>query len=595
MKAFGGLIAAMCLAWHCSGAVMEWTRVRSPHFVVYSQAREPDARAIAVWLEQLRTFFSHELDLTTSTALQRHEPVTVVQFRSASNYAQFQPRPTADAFFIGAEAADYIVMPQLGPEEFRITAHEYAHLVMHSLGLQLPPWFAEGLAEFFSTVRINDDACLIGGDLPAHTQTLRQRPWIPLQQLLHLSEDAPIRVHREGAELFYAESWALVDMLASSPEYAPRFHRFWDVFRSESNERDPFIRVYGKSADVIMSDLKIWTRHTAHAAIPIAASPETKGEITTSAVSAAEAQHILADLLLACGELARAQAAFSALAQQTPNDPSVFAELGTIALRNKDTPTAIKHWRRAVELGIDDPRLCYRFAALADDEGVPRDEVVSALMRAVELRPDFDDARFMLGLLLASRGKYQDALRQLEAIQAVPAARRYAYYTALASALTEADRRDEADDAAHKALMYAQNPEERASALRLSYTARTDLTVQFARDANGNLQMITARKPHGSDNWNPFIEPGDQIRTVTGEIRKVQCTAGRISGFQIVAPSETVDVTLPDPAHVLISGGTPEFVCGAEDGRAVDIEYAASNAGAAGVLRGLKFRAAGNR
>jgi tetratricopeptide (TPR) repeat protein len=593
VKAVVGLFAAAFLACRCPGAASEWTRVQSPHFEVYSQTGEQEGRAIASWLEQLRTFFSHELALAPAT-LQRHEPVRVVQFRSASDYARFQPRPTADAFFIGAEAADYIVMPQLGQEESRIAAHEYAHLVLHSLGLQLPQWFAEGLAEFFSTVRIGKSVILLGGDVPTRTHTLRQRPLIPLQQLLHLAEDAPMRVHRDGADLFYSESWALVDMLVSSPEYAPRFNRLWEMLRSESNERDPFVRVYGKSADAVMSDLKSWVRNM-HAPLRVSATFPRGAKITASGISDFQVQRMVADLLLACGQLDRAQAAFNILLQQTPNDPVVFAELGTIALRKKDPRTAIAQWRRAVELGIEDARLCYRFATLAEDEGASQDDTVSALMRAVELRPDFDDARYMLGLRLASRGRYEDAVEQLQAIRAVPAARKYAYYTALASALTEMDRRQEAADAAHNALMHAQTAEERASALRLGYTARTDLTVQFSRDANGNLQLTTARKPHGSDNWNPFIEPSDQIRTVTGEIRKVQCTAGRISGFQIAAGLGIVDVSLPDPAHVLITGGTPEFVCGAEDGRAVDIEYAASNSGVTGVLRGLKFRAAGNR
>ena len=61
----------------------------------------------------------------------------------------------------------------------------------------------------------------------------------------------------------------------------------------------------------------------------------------------------------------------------------------------------------------------------------------------------------------------------------------------------------------------------------------TDATVQFARDSQGNLQMVTSRKPHGATGWNPFIEFGDQIRTVTGQIRKVECTAGAITGFEI--------------------------------------------------------------
>src|SRR3954447_5525720 len=95
-------------------------------------------------------------------------------------------------------------------------------------------------------------------------------------------------------------------------------------------------------------------------------------------------------------------------------------------------------------------------------------------------------------------------------------------------------------------------------------------------------------------NRNPFIELGDQIRTVTGRIRQVECTAGAITGFEVGDTTATVRVSLPDPSHVLIEGGQPEFYCGAEDGREVTIQYAAKPAqeGTQGILRGLHFESA---
>jgi len=86
----------------------------------------------------------------------------------------------------------------------------------------------------------------------------------------------------------------------------------------------------------------------------------------------------------------------------------------------------------------------------------------------------------------------------------------------MTSALTETDQRTEAKEAAAN----ATNALESASAVRLAYAAETDLTVRFSRDANGNLEMVTARKPHGMNDWNPFIEPADHIISVEGHIQK---------------------------------------------------------------------------
>jgi len=163
---------------------------------------------------------------------------------------------------------------------------------------------------------------------------------------------------------------------------------------------------------------------------------------------------------------------------------------------------------------------------------------------------------------------------------------------AIASAFTETDQREEAKEAAAKALSYAVSAAERASAARLAYVADTDLAVQLSHDGDGNLKMITTRKPHGTNAWNPFIEPGDHIRSVEGRLRKVECVSGKITGFRVETASAAVEVALPDPARVLISGGAPEFVCDAEDGRKVAIEYAAfeNHATADGVLRGITLK-----
>jgi hypothetical protein len=118
--------------------------------------------------------------------------------------------------------------------------------------------------------------------------------------------------------------------------------------------------------------------------------------------------------------------------------------------------------------------------------------------------------------------------------------------------------------------------------------------VQFVRDTEGNPQMVTTRKPHGATGWNPFIEVGDQIRTVKGRIHKVECSSGAITAFEVGDTPSTVRVSLPDPSHMLIEGGKPEFYCGTEDGREVTIQYAAKPAqdGTEGILRGMQFASA---
>jgi len=195
-----------------------------------------------MWLEQLRTFFRRQTGLN----LDNRPPVRVIAFRSEGEYRPYRLRSTSDAYYVGTESRDYIVMPTLDASEFATAAHEYAHLILHARGLQLPPWLNEGLADFFSTLRLADRGWNLGGDLPTRSQLLRRKPWMPLSQLLTLPAESPIRENRDRAALFYAESWEITEMLLLSPGYAPRFQTLVAALTSGIPRLQAIEKVYAK-------------------------------------------------------------------------------------------------------------------------------------------------------------------------------------------------------------------------------------------------------------------------------------------------------------------------------------------------------------
>lgn len=230
MKYLAILAVAIFVPAGCRGSDSGWTLVRSPHFEVYSELGEYDGRSVGLILEQLRAFFLASGALGAHAALENGRPVRVLQFATISGYSSFRPRATADAFFVGAEAINYIVLAPRGSNRPRTLAHEYAHLVLHSAGIHLPPWFAEGIAEFFSSLDITPRESLIGGNLPGRSQVLRNHSLIPLEKLLTMDEDDPLRSRREDAAIFYAESWDLTHMLLFSPQYNAKAGALWAAF-----------------------------------------------------------------------------------------------------------------------------------------------------------------------------------------------------------------------------------------------------------------------------------------------------------------------------------------------------------------------------
>jgi tetratricopeptide (TPR) repeat protein len=568
--------------------VPTWHLTRSEHFELYSQGDDSAARSALLWFEQLRAFYLQKTGLPPESL----RPVRVINFRSAREYQPYRLGLASDAHFIGTENQDYIVMEALDAGQFPTAAHEYAHSILHAAGLQFPPWFAEGLAEFFSTVRISERGCTLGGDLPARSQFLEHHPWMPLADLIALPANSAVRDNRDTAAVFYSQSWALVDMLVLSPQYALKFGELITALTSGTPATQALPTIYGESLSLVTGDLHAWTaiKHQ-----PIGLQGIQAGHILAQNVAIGssidvpplQARALMAEILLAAGDLDRARTLYSDLARETPQDAGVHAALGNIALRQGDTNRAREQWKLAITLGIQDATLCYQFAALGELAGVPEAELLPVLERAVALRPGFDDARYQLALMEKNAGHYDAAIAHLRAMRTVAPSRVFNYWTAMTDALLQLDRRDEARAASKKAMEHATTAVERARATQLEYFAVTDLDVQFTVGKNGRAELSTTRVPHATADWNPFIEPGDKIRHVEGALRKIECS-GAVTRFVVDTSEGPVTLAIPDPGHVQMRNAPAEFTCGPQKSTKFAVDYAITNSD--GLVRGMQFK-----
>jgi tetratricopeptide (TPR) repeat protein len=298
----------------------------------------------------------------------------------------------------------------------------------------------------------------------------------------------------------------------------------------------------------------------------------------------------MARVSLLSGHIERARSDYEQLAREEPGNPDYPAELGSIALRTGEKGDALKYWEAALSNGTYDADLCYRYALLVEESSPAKQK--AALERAVALKPGFDDALYKLALVQMQAGEYGPAAEHLNQMQVPSGSRRFAYWIALATALTEVDRRDEAIHAAKEAQQAAENETGRQTAQRLGYAAATDLTVQLETDSQGQTHMVTTRVPHGTKDWNPFIQPSDRIVRATGELSEVLCAAGVLTGFKLKTASGPVTVAVPDPTHVLMKNSPSEFYCGPVAQKAVVADFAVvKSAGlSTNLLRGMIFQ-----
>ena len=577
-------LPALSVVFACASAapLAAANLARSAHFEVYSQAGERSAQAVVLSLERLRALFLHE------TGLGLTRPVRVIVFRSRREYDPYRLRPAADAYYVGTETADSIVMIDPGSGDFRIAAHEYAHAVLDANLVELPPWLSEGLAEVLSAVRLDDRPARTAAEMPYRAAILRSHPWMPLAELVTLPADSPLRDRRDTSEIFYAESWAFSDMLMASPVYSPRSPNLFAALSAGTPSLKALSDVYAKPLEEIARDLRVWVqaRRVLPIALPHLSSSDVGVEVSEISPSAWRA--LTAELLVATGKLDQAQTVYQELAREAPENADVSAALARLALRKHDLAAAREYWQKALVHGIRDAAACYRYAVVASEAGMAADDVEQALERAVLLQPAFDDAHFMLAHLENNAGRFESAVEHLRSMAHVSAAREFPYWTALAYALGELGRRDQAKAAADHALESAKTPAERSRALELAEIAQTDVAVRFARDANGTSRLVTTRVPHDAPDFNPFIEPADLIGRVEGKLQEISCS--ETAKIVVQTATGALTIAMPDPLRVQMRNAPPEFICGLQPLSAVTVVYAIRpEAQTAGILRGIEF------
>jgi tetratricopeptide (TPR) repeat protein len=259
-----------------------WLEIRSTHFTVVTDAGDKKGREVAVRFEQMRAIFA---TLLMKNRLNDSEPLTILAFKNDKDYYQSAPlrknplgkgplslnkdkdAPDEDknknpaalqpigvpGFFVPAEDQNFIVLNLFEEESWRAVAHDFAHMV---LNFNYPPvegWFDEGLAEYFSSIRVDNKQYQIGGDpelsnlfstdlLDSQTEArnppkslteiLGAEVWLALPDLLTIKHDTS--AYNEGTHhtLFYAQSWITVHYLLHEKKL-PETGTYFDLVENQ--------------------------------------------------------------------------------------------------------------------------------------------------------------------------------------------------------------------------------------------------------------------------------------------------------------------------------------------------------------------------
>ena len=209
-------ILSLCIP---AAAKDEWIQIRSRNFLLIGNASEKDIRKVGTRLEEFRETFRR---LFTKMSLASPVPINVVVFKGASSYNQFKPLladgkidASVAGYFQSGDDVNYITLSVEGEDAhtFGVIFHEYVHSIvkLNFEKADVPPWFNEGLAEYYETFTIeNDQKVKVGLPQARHLALLQKSTLTPLRSLFNVTNFQLSNSDDRARDLFYAESWALV-------------------------------------------------------------------------------------------------------------------------------------------------------------------------------------------------------------------------------------------------------------------------------------------------------------------------------------------------------------------------------------------------
>ncbi len=642
LRTIAPLLTLWCLATllPAIAPAADWKKFRSEHFEIFTRESSGNARQVLQHLEQVRAAYQ----VLTQSKIQRAARGRVVLLKNKAEYQRYAPS-LSDAFYLNARSRDYIVLYLSDTPTTRVLNHEYFHLFSRHAEFQFPPWLEEGMADFFSTLRITNKEIHMGLPVEEHLRYLNSLSItaIPLARIFNLQRSERHQTEKQVVYQLYSQGWALTHMTFLSGNMRTRSGEFLAATRNGDDPEKVYQKIYGASIQDLEKLLGQYIRQRAYTYLKMPATGlDQRAQVEESEIAPWEAPLLLGHLQQYMGRADEAAAIFTDLARQYPKEPEIAEAQGYLALMSMEREAAAGHFRRAAEAGSTNPNLYFDLASIGCKytEFIPQCQ--QWINEALRLRPNYVEARkWAVGYVLNAR-KFDHALTYLVRAGGVKAADAPEYFFQYAYALANLDRFDEARGAIRRGLEFATTEAQIArlrNLERLTETSReyrnqvTTLSTPQQRQVNVGDDGADARKGSGAsddaavpefgestgaaENERPHIQRGVPRRgnstadVVTTEMeaflagdgavlaaavaRQLDCSSPVTLTVEVRGQSLRLAIDDPQSVRVFVQGEAKtdhEFTCGPQRAKAVMVGYVTEGApqGTDGVLRILSFQ-----
>ncbi len=557
-----------------------WVEVKSPNFSVITDGGPKTGREIALRFEQMRTVFGQ---IFRRSKINLPVPLQIVAFRNAKEMRSFVPmfkgKPVElSGLFMPGEDRSFILLDLAADNKWEAVFHEYAHQLLNGNFSHMAPWFDEGFADYFASMRITGNSFTIGepptGALEVMSRT-RLMPVSTLFQVEHQSET----YNRSGdpRHLFYAESWLMVHMIFDRQLLKQADDYFRLINDQHTPVDDAMQRAFGKDPKQFDKEFAAYLNAgsgkvlTGHVAGTLDAN-----SFPVSPVAPLDLRVTLADLHFHSPDH-RAEAAkeYEQILAEKPDSSGAHRGLGYAYLYGGEFDKALDHFRQAARLSTTDPRVYYysglAIARRSMTTGRPPAELLAEmkgdLQKAIALDPGFADPYSVLGFANMIEGDYPSAvtnckkaaeLNPRSELYALNLARAYlaAHQPMEAKALLD-KLKDSSDKNVSAQAQQLYSRTERAAG-EVTTAERHKIPETYDAPQWRRSQEEIEREPDKpAETAGPDTRPTKYLR---GQLVSVDCAAAPAATLTISSGGKTLHMLTPDTKKLLLIGAD-EFSC----------------------------------
>jgi tetratricopeptide (TPR) repeat protein len=382
-------------------------------------AKEKNIRKVATKLEQFREVFSK---LFPHTKFNSDIPTNVIVFKDAGSYKPFKPRNSkwVAGYFQPGEDVNYITLSTDGKIEdtYGIIFHEYVHYLLETnFGkTDLPPWFNEGLAEYYQTFSIKEDKeVLLGGLQKNHLRLLQQNKLIPLKDFFAVDNYSLHKNSNHSRSVFYAQAWALIHYLlqGNGGVYKDDLNTFLSLVIKDTEPEKAFQQVFKMDYPAMEKILRKYAKQRVFKTSLVTFKNPLVFDTEMSVVplSGADANAYLGDLLYHTHELDNAEIYLQKSLALNADQTLANNALGMVKMRQKKFAEAKKYLEKAVSGDQSNYLAHYNYAYILSREDMNEHGFVSefptakagimrrSLRRAIQLKPTFSNSYRLLSFI----------------------------------------------------------------------------------------------------------------------------------------------------------------------------------------------------